>query len=302
MWRRVSRDDLGQTTNLVLQQQGQSGWWVCDEYEIQGDRIVAKYDFHPWVFIREESKSNTVVRSYQGGKDHHWRDYRPLEQTPDLFLKLAYLSEDADASDFEEAALAFSHKYGLPGGDNSRAEDALISIGLSEFGAESRLAWFILNMYEAALNRNVEAAEAAVRLCCTQHPHLLPQDDLDEEEKRKRYIQHAVTLAVSFVHLKMINLCRPGPHLTAEFYGLEPETGVRSIWIFDNLLGAAYLQMYWLMTSGGELARCEHCGRLLSLARSRPDGRKRRRDRRFCDDACRQAHHRSKKRVQDRSY
>src|SRR5215203_4959204 len=198
MWRRVSRNDLEQTIEPMLQQ-GQSGWWVCDEYEIRGEKIVAKYDFHPWVFIREDSKSDTVIRSYQGGKDHSWREYRPLEQVPDLFLKLTRLGEDADASDFKEAALAFSHKYGLLGSDNSRAEDALISISLSEFRAEANLAWLVLKMYEAALNRNAEAAEAAVRLSCVERPDLLPPGVLGKEERRKRYIQHALTLAVSFV-------------------------------------------------------------------------------------------------------
>jgi len=184
----------------------------------------------------------------------------------------------------------------LPGSDNSRAEDALSSMRVSDFRAEARLAWFILKMYEAALNRNVEAAEAAVRLCCASRPDLLSETDLPEVRQSKRYIQHALTLAVSFVHLKAINLTRPGITVTEDFYGTQPEVGVRSIWVFDNLLGAAYLQMYWLMTSAGELARCGHCGRLLSLARPQPEGRKRRRDRRFCDDACRQAHHRAKKR------
>jgi adenine-specific DNA-methyltransferase len=50
-----------------------------------------------------------------------------------------------------------------------------------------------------------------------------------------------------------------------------------------------------ILTSGGDLVRCEHCRRVISLARPHPQGRKRRRDKRFCDDACRQAHHRSKK-------
>jgi hypothetical protein len=62
--------------------------------------------------------------------------------------------------------------------------------------------------------------------------------------------------------------------------------GLRRGWLFSNLLGAAYLQMYWLMTSVGELSRCEHYGRIISLSRPRPEGRKRRRNRRFCDDAC----------------
>ena len=65
-------------------------------------------------------------------------------------------------------------------------------------------------------------------------------------------------------------------------------------WTFDTLLGAMYLQMYWIMASSDSKTRCEHCGRIISLGRPHPDGRKRRRDKRFCDDACRQAHHRSK--------
>jgi hypothetical protein len=68
-------------------------------------------------------------------------------------------------------------------------------------------------------------------------------------------------------------------------------------WTFDNLLGAMHLQMYWLMASGGNVTRCEHCGRIVSLARPHPEGRKRRSDKRFCDDACRQAKHRSKKKI-----
>ena len=71
-------------------------------------------------------------------------------------------------------------------------------------------------------------------------------------------------------------------------------------WTFDNLLGAMYLQMYWLVASRDSVARCEHCGRIISLGRPHPEGRKRRSDKRFCNDACRQAHHRSKKkRAQD---
>ena len=67
------------------------------------------------------------------------------------------------------------------------------------------------------------------------------------------------------------------------------------MWKFDNLVGAMYLQAYWMLTSGDELGRCEYCSRIISLARPHPEGRKRRRDKRFCDDACRQANHRRKK-------
>lgn len=68
----------------------------------------------------------------------------------------------------------------------------------------------------------------------------------------------------------------------------------RIMWEFDNLLGAMYLQMFWLIGSDDGLGRCEYCGRTFFFARTQPEGRKPRRDKRFCDDACRQAHHRSK--------
>src|SRR5215213_10034326 len=90
-------------------------------------------------------------------------------------------------------------------------------------------------------------------------------------------------------------LCRPAMQLERASCLADPMRP-RMIWPLDNLLGAMYLQMYWLMTSAEELKRCEHCGLLNPLARPHPKGRKRR-DKRICDDACHRAHHRSKKRV-----
>jgi hypothetical protein len=84
-------------------------------------------------------------------------------------------------------------------------------------------------------------------------------------------------------------------------YDIRPSVSYETdiSWTFDNLLGAMYLQMYWLMTSSESIARCEHCGLIISLGRPHPEGRKRRSDKRFCNDACRQAHHRSKKQASD---
>lgn len=74
---------------------------------------------------------------------------------------------------------------------------------------------------------------------------------------------------------------------------LEPARS-EVIWSFKNLLGAMYLQIFWLMGAGSKLGRCEQCGGMISLTRSHPRGRKPRNDKRFCDDACRQANHRKK--------
>jgi hypothetical protein len=60
-----------------------------------------------------------------------------------------------------------------------------------------------------------------------------------------------------------------------------------------NLLGAMYLQFYWLITSGGELSRCKFCNRVMSFARPAIGGkaRKVRNDKQFCDSRCRQNYH-----------
>ena len=67
-------------------------------------------------------------------------------------------------------------------------------------------------------------------------------------------------------------------------------------WGARNLLGAMGLQFYWLITSAGELAHCQHCGRIISYALPIPSGenrrsRKPRTDKKFCDSRCRQNYH-----------
>lgn len=67
---------------------------------------------------------------------------------------------------------------------------------------------------------------------------------------------------------------------------------------FLNLLGAMYLQMYWLLAAGEKhVTRCNYCGKLVRLTARTPTsegqgkGRKPRQDKRYCNDACRQRHH-----------
>jgi hypothetical protein len=260
-------------------------WWVCNEYEIRDGCICAKCPSPIW------------------GTRMGWKTYRPLEVTPDLFLKLARLHEK---SDFEEASLAFSHKYGLPGGRNDQYESWLYEMDLSLFREETKRAWGILKMYEAVLNRDWEAAklhrsEHLDELKVLDLPGLGSSKDISREEVPGLYLEDALLGAVIMVEKTVKKLCRLGSIFTkrAFFPEVDP-AGVKGVWKFNNLLGAAYLQMYWLMTSGGDIARCEHCGRVMSLARPHPEGRKRRRDKRFCDEACRQAHHRSKKKPKGR--
>ena len=166
---------------------------------------------------------------------------------------------------------------------------------------EAKRAWGILKMYEAVLNRDWKAAklhrsEHLGELVDLDLPLLSSDKDVPREEVPEMYLEDALLGAMLMVEDTVGKLCRPGSIFTksAIFPEVDP-SGVKGVWEFKNLLGAAYLQMYWLMTSGGDIARCKWCGLVMSLARPHPDGRKRRQDRKFCNDACRQAHHRSKK-------
>jgi hypothetical protein len=69
------------------------------------------------------------------------------------------------------------------------------------------------------------------------------------------------------------------------------ESLTASVWP-RNLLGAMYLQFYWLITSG-DVTRCKFCNGVISLAPPTlgGKGRKVRADEQFCDSHCRQNHH-----------
>lgn len=158
-------------------------------------------------------------------------------------------------------------------------------------------------MYEAFLNQDGLTARSLLSECRNEVGHFIPDTKFEklvvEDEGESGLVQYILAMAlhssIRMVTETFQKLCRMEARIVAE-NPLSPDLSeVVSVWNFDNLLGAAYLQMYWLMTSAGGLARCQQCGRIISLARPYPKGRKRRQDKRFCNDACRQAHHRSKK-------
>ncbi len=289
MRRRIGADDFRGARGLVPQflkgpweGDGTSElWWVCDDYEVHGDKLVATF---PLKKIEGRSR---------------WRSYRPLEEAQDLFLKFVRLHE---APDFEKAVLRFCRKYGAlhhTTGDEQR------EYTLSEFRLEAWRAWIVLRLYEAALNQDRQAAalllysgleemqECLFALGMTGLKRSFLLTEFSEDVLWQDAAVRAVTTIVGgAVH----KYCFLGLvlHSGEDRFPAHP-SHIKSTIGFRNLLGVMYLQLYWLLASGGNLARCEHCGYPISLARPTPDGRKRRRDKRFCDDACRQAHHRSRK-------
>jgi hypothetical protein len=170
---------------------------------------------------------------------------------------------------------------------------------------ESRRAWFLLALYESVLNHDVEQARALIseleqnRALYKAFGWYFRLHRMEQAARTHLPPELVLALAAAVIEAKRVShsLCtaRIGFSLD-DTVELDPSC-IRTYWGFENLIGVMYLQMYQLMTSGGRLTRCDYCGRMIAHSHTDPRGRKRRRDRRFCDDACRQAHHRSKKRA-----
>lgn len=279
---RVSADDF-RATGRVAKGPAEGGVWpVCEEYELRGDEIVSRFDYETF---------------------ERWRHYQPLEEAPNLFLTFAKLYE---APNFEEAALLFTRKYGLPDGREKDVLGGLTrtvpdKLSLPQLREESRRAWVVLALYESVLNGDAQAAGSLIRRHRSEKGMTFWFNYLDMQASRNITPPPELTCAllgsVTMAKETSDELCRQQIAAFPTKAGDLNASCLRVSWIFDNLLGAMYLQMYWLMSSAGDLTRCENCGRIISLARIYPEGRKHRRDKRFCDDACRQANHRSKKKT-----
>jgi hypothetical protein len=284
VWRRLGPADFSEAYGLAGSYAEQSAWLVCDGgYEIVGDEIVARLEY--------------------SDLSEGWLAYFPLDDVPDLFLRFGKLYEQAA---IEQAALTFSNSYGLPGGRQElvKGERSLKptppKMKVSEFRDEARRAWGVLALYEAVLNGDAPAVkdlffklrDDKVFATWDRFFRFERVEDFDET-----LLNIGLICAVQTVEEVVHDVCRHRIRFSLES-GKRPDLStVYTTWDFDSLIGAMHLQMWWLMASAGDITRCEFCGRIVALARSRPEGRKHRRDKRFCNDACRQAHHRSKKKA-----
>jgi hypothetical protein len=303
MWHHLSKRDFDTTGRLMGGRFASREWKVCETYELTKSRGTSEGD----------ADSYLVVPKYRYGPGTFgkWRSYEPLEETPDLFLKFARLYQ---AQDRPEAMLEWARTYGTLGHGQPPWVRGAPQDAKGFWEAVERAAG-LLALYEGVLNRDSQSVQRAllkefpymgIWWSIYDEPPAPPADhglmDLEflasqiaeyvEEFYEGDYLGYTLETVADEVELMVGTLCRPV--LKVEEGSHDPSE-VTAQWHFKSLLGAMYLQMYWLMAAGSELTRCEYCGRLISLARPSPESRKRRRDKRFCDDACRQAHHRSKK-------
>jgi hypothetical protein len=272
-------------------------WGVCEEYVIWKLRDASEGDNFPYALKRKYPDSPSY--------ENKWRKYAPLEDTPDLFLKFARLHEKKDQA---KAMVDWVHSYGVLGQEGEKPGTPSTPQYAKDFKEAVGQAAGVLALYEAVLNGDGERARSAI---LEEFPfvgiwwrvyNFLPNKEpyMDREWVAERisetvdeildgdYLQYALETAANDVEYMVSNYCIPALRVEE---GARDPSGVTAKWNFKSLLGAMYLQMYWLIAAGGNVTRCKYCGRIISLASPAPDARKTRQDKKFCDNACRQRHH-----------
>lgn len=295
-------------------------WEVFEEYEIR----KASKDGDPYITAKGEVK----------------RTYRPLADTPYLFLDLARLG---DGTRNREALDSWLEKYGVLG---IHYDDGLPYLPVyypepalpplmydTEGGPQETVLYFWLSVQEA--NNTLALYEAAVNRDEEKLEQLLNQDgkayvrsfmdgilrnisSLSSDFKFPEYVDLLVDRALMRVwHVVQSNLSNYAyPTINHELPQAEAVPGFHqgalftphhlgASWGFRNLLGAAYLQLYWLITSRADIKRCKYCGRIIPLTPLVEQGgdkrRKRRSDVEYCNKSCQQNYDYHKRRKHKRN-
>jgi hypothetical protein len=302
--RRLGRDDLANSNPFLREKDIHTPflWRVYENYE-----LVDQEDGLP--YLRASGRDgHATPRSV--------RVYNPLVDAPRLFLDFARIAERKNP---EQALLQWIAQYGLLGFAHNDSqfvveESPQVVIPPRSYddkggpGETLDAVWYevyttneTLTLYEAALNQDTDNLELL----------LFPSDeDPGWLERRRHYAQEqmrrsgarwpdaliSIALAQVWDYVMALNVfayptistvdnLNERPLLTVD--RLTPSWGVR------NLLGAMYLQFYWLITSESDLTRCKYCGHIIPYAPPSlgSPSRKPRKDKEFCDRRCRQNYH-----------
>ncbi len=307
MLRRIGREDLASVNPFLTERERHEPflWHVYEDYE-----LVEEEDALPYIRA-------VTPKGYESPK--RVRSYNPLVDTPRLFLDFARIVERKNPA---EALPQWVAQYGLLGlADSSpqwfphaRPEVTVPPRIYDDSGGpgetleavwdEVYTANRILALYEAVLNRDAEKLETLI---------FTSEEDSERLEQRRQHVSGYVDKTSSdrvdvLVSVALAEVWEFIGALTVFAYPVINPTGdlnqqplltvdrLKASWGVRNLLGAMYLQIFWLVTSAGELARCKFCGLIISYAPPISVGevhkvRKPRNDKDFCDSRCRQNYH-----------
>jgi hypothetical protein len=234
MWRRVTRDDFsklaGREGRFALTSADGDYYHVCDDYELRPAKGQK----------REDMRSRRIVPKYDDLDEDRWRIYRPLEDTPDLFLRFAQLYEQERSP---ETALSWARQYGSLGtnhpGNVEPAEETLVL-----FFREVDRAAAVLAMYEAVLNRDSDAAEHATcyEFRSITEPHW---DDFWTYIGMADVVPGYLGFALSCAAFEVSGMVERFARLSLLVaVGMPSPSRIQASYGFYSLLGAMYLQMF----------------------------------------------------------
>jgi hypothetical protein len=289
--RKLSAEDF-EKTRSSREGEAINYWGVCADYDLRPTRRLIKDYFD----ATRQPHEFYVIAKYPLTDSNRWKSYKPFE-IPDLFLRFARLAERSRS---EQRALEWSREYGVLG---LSAEYRHAWIGgerddIDNFDEQATRAAGILAMYEVTLNQDHDKAK---RLVLEKYPSISAElwstvgSPWEAEATAKivaqdfvdNYLAYALEASSWLVERTVKEHCHP----TLRSEGSPNPSELSGGWGFKSLLGAMYLQMYFLMASGGEVTRCKYCTRIVSLNRPFPDARKPPRHKKFCNNACRQSYY-----------
>jgi hypothetical protein len=228
--------------------------------------------------------------------------YLPLVREPDLFLEFARLADEGildnaptldelDTDKNAEAAKVWAETYGVLGLTRLESDEfgfrAASTRGgeadtVAAFAYEAWVANACLRLYEAA-----KAKELDMELIAR---YMTPRSKALYTHSPARARAWALDAVATATQERIAGNAYPA------LYG---EVGrFTAGWSFMNLLGAMWLQMFWLLTATEEPQRCRNCDKIIAYEQpdqpmqgTKPNDRSRgyrtRRDKRFCGKKCR---------------
>lgn len=288
-------------------------WGVFSDYVVREHDVPSELYFHAPIDLPEGLPGGK--EPYQLLINPYLRDpwsggqaltlYSPLNM-PGLFLEFAGLPEEPGLDDApctqnnREVTFDWIKTYGVlgltPTGFDSltgRIHQGGRDDTLGSFVEQARYANAVLRLYEAATapeGPNVDFIQRGI-----------PEDRRDgfgQDPNKAR--SWALGRVGEVVALCLDEYCYPT-------FRAQEEGPPTLVWAFNNLLGAMWIQMMWLLISTGETRRCARrgCSRIITFESGQPPaaaglekntrGRyKTRADKKFCSPLCRVKNHQAK--------
>jgi hypothetical protein len=310
----ITKEEFSGAANKIADKAHRAGRWdVYPKYITRQRRDGKRYliaaepdDLPPRVDLAggrispgspEETLMNQAIERSKARKEV-W-PYSPLAREPDLFLRFARLADDdgldggaageLDTDKNADVALSWAHVYGVLG-LTSVEDDGLR--GTSTKGGEAdtveafvRAVWTAndcLRLYEAATAEVLDADLIASYM--PSHPRAFAGTPASTSA-------WALDAVASETQLKVAGNAYPA------LYG-EVGSFIQG-WDFMNLLGAIWLQMFWLLTASETPRRCRNweCDRIILYEQpeqpmrlvsknDRSGGYRTRVDKGFCSKKC----------------